>query len=127
MSLAEKSVGARHKKQSGRQRPDAYAPLLASVRINQLHAQTPSPTTNAKIGKVFHENCQPQIHDCRAAFYIRYDLRSTFTEMIVIEPIPLFTVESHRKTFVARPFSVVHSAIRQPNDRRFESPRIMGK
>jgi hypothetical protein len=32
-----------------------FAPLLASGLINQLHAQTPFPTTNAKIGKVFHE------------------------------------------------------------------------
>ena len=40
-----------------------FAPLLASGRINQLHAQTPSPKTNAKIGKVFHETCQPQIPD----------------------------------------------------------------
>jgi hypothetical protein len=40
-------------------RSDIFAPLLASGWINQLHAQTPSPTTNAKIGKVFHEACQP--------------------------------------------------------------------
>ena len=96
-------VGANHKKQSSRQRPDAYAPrqpgqyvcaLLASGWINQLHAHTPFPTTNAKIGKVFHETCQPQVwlsrHDpiresdrfrgWRAAFYTRYDLRSTFME-----------------------------------------------
>jgi hypothetical protein len=38
---------------------DMFAPLLASGWINQLHAQTPSPTTNAKIGKVFHEACPP--------------------------------------------------------------------
>jgi hypothetical protein len=31
-----------------------FAPLLASVWINQLHAQTHSPIANAKIGKVFH-------------------------------------------------------------------------
>jgi predicted amidohydrolase len=37
------------------------------------------------------------------------------------------SVTTHRKTFVARPFSVVHSAIRQPNDRRFESPKDNGK
>jgi hypothetical protein len=36
-----------------------FALLLASGWINQLHAQTSSPTTNAKIGKVFHETCQP--------------------------------------------------------------------
>jgi hypothetical protein len=35
-----------------------FAPLLASGRINQLHAQTPSPKANAKIGKVFHETCR---------------------------------------------------------------------
>jgi hypothetical protein len=40
-----------------------FAPLLASGRINQLHAQTASPKANAKIGKVFHEICQPQIPD----------------------------------------------------------------
>jgi hypothetical protein len=38
---------------------DMFAPLLASGWIYQLHAQTPSPSTNAKIGKVFHETCQP--------------------------------------------------------------------
>jgi len=32
-----------------------FARLLASGWINELHAQTPFPTTNAKIGKVFHE------------------------------------------------------------------------
>jgi hypothetical protein len=35
-----------------------FASLLASGWINQLHAQTPSTTTDAKIGKVFHETCQ---------------------------------------------------------------------
>jgi hypothetical protein len=35
-----------------------FAPLLASGWINQPHAQTPFPTTNAKVGKVFHETCQ---------------------------------------------------------------------
>jgi hypothetical protein len=35
-----------------------FATLLASGLINQLHAQTPSPTTDAKIGKVFHETCK---------------------------------------------------------------------
>jgi len=38
-----------------------FAPLLASGWINQLDAQTPSPTANAKIGKVFHETCQPPL------------------------------------------------------------------
>jgi len=32
-----------------------FARLLASGWINQLHAQKPFPTTNAIIGKVFHE------------------------------------------------------------------------
>jgi hypothetical protein len=40
-----------------------FAPQLASDLIDQLHAQTLSPITYAKIRKVFHETCQPQIPD----------------------------------------------------------------
>ena len=35
-----------------------FASQSASGWINQLHAQTLSPITYAKTGKVFHETCQ---------------------------------------------------------------------
>ena len=35
-----------------------FAPQSASGWINQFHAQTLSPITYAKTGKVFHETCQ---------------------------------------------------------------------
>jgi hypothetical protein len=80
MNLAEKSIRRGNKKQSCRQRQthmrranlgNMFAPLLASGWINQLHAQTPSPTTNAKIGKEFHETCQPPQDAIRKI--LRYD------------------------------------------------------